>query len=753
MEVHRCRFVEFQPAAINALDFTPSTVKETRLAVGRADGSIEIWDPHNNFRFLKVIPGGKDLSVESLVWAHQSVVSDLGDDEDDQDPEEKAKELNELLAQPPRLFSSGLSPYIVEWDPVSLTVKETVDSNGGAVWCLAVNSTGTRLAAGCEDGRIRLFDIEDGRLDYMRSFAPQNGRVLSLAWGPEDDYIISGGSDSALRKWNAYTGETLLRMTVDRANGEPTLVWSVAALKDNTFVSGDSLGNLMFWNGDRGTMKQTIKAHAADILTLTANKEGTVVVTSGVDCKIMTYQKVEGNLSNKNKKKGTVSKGTWANVRRRRNHWHDVRALAIDDTNNIVVSGGVDVGLVAGVGGPLFVDRLIQVSPFPEKYIVSLAKAQNLVMGTFFNSISLWRLGKAEDVEISPANNLALPELLEQHKKCLELQLKPDCNITSSSLSDDGQWIVVADVETVRLFQLYEMGDGQLAVKKMRTFDQALARYLATNDVAAGAHHVLFTPGSNRLVIVTVESRILVVDMLHWKEDNFDVVREFGHHRGLDSEGLQAKNSQVATVISITASSDGQWLATGDDANRIHVFNLDSLKHHIELPHSHYIHTALSFNDFRPNELFVGLANNEFHIYNVEKNRLTNWSKAHTDFTGTALERIRDNIKGVAYNPAEPKQMMIYGNTFLCLIQLTNNKDVSSTQQQQSDKRQKRKRDVAGGVVHQVKSPIQMQVSNRYQQILFAGFKNDNSLVLIERPRFSVLEKLPPSFYKSRYGA
>ena len=112
----------------------------------------------------------------------------------------------------------------------------------------------------------------------------------------------------------------------------------------------------------------------------------------------------------------------------------------------------------------------------------------------------------------------------------------------------------------------------------MRTFDQALARYLATNDVAAGAHHVLFTPGSNRLVIVTVESRILVVDMLHWKEDSFDVVREFGHHRGLDSEGLQTKNSQIATVISITASSDGQWLATGDDANRIHVFNLDSLK-------------------------------------------------------------------------------------------------------------------------------------------------------------------------------
>ena len=54
-----------------------------------------------------------------------------------------------------------------------------MDSNGGAVWCLAVNSTGTRLAAGCEDGRIRLFDIENGRLEYIRSFSPQKGNVYT----------------------------------------------------------------------------------------------------------------------------------------------------------------------------------------------------------------------------------------------------------------------------------------------------------------------------------------------------------------------------------------------------------------------------------------------------------------------------------------------------------------------------------------------------------------------------------------------
>lgn len=120
MQIHRCRFVEYQPAAINALDFTPPTVKRSRLAVGRANGNIEIWDPSHNFRLEKTIPGGEGQSVESIAWAHQSIIVDQ--DEDDT-PEEIEQQLKRQLSKPPRLFSSGLNPYIVEWDTTSMTVK------------------------------------------------------------------------------------------------------------------------------------------------------------------------------------------------------------------------------------------------------------------------------------------------------------------------------------------------------------------------------------------------------------------------------------------------------------------------------------------------------------------------------------------------------------------------------------------------------------------------------------------------------
>lgn len=119
---------------------------------------------------------------------------------------------------------------------------------------------------------------------------------------------------------------------------------------------------------------------------------------------------------------------------------------------------------------------------------------------------------------------------------------------------------------------------GQLRAKKARNFDAVLSQYLSEHNIASGAHHVLFTPGSDKIIIITVESRILVIDLRHWEQGSFEVLGEFGHHRGLDSEGNSIEGREAATVITVAVSADGQWLATGDDMNRIHIFNLDNLK-------------------------------------------------------------------------------------------------------------------------------------------------------------------------------
>lgn len=47
------------------------------------------------------------------------------------------------------------------------------------------------------------------------------------------------------------TGHAITRMSVSR-RGREVIVWCLDILSDNTIVSGDSLGRLIFWDGTLG---------------------------------------------------------------------------------------------------------------------------------------------------------------------------------------------------------------------------------------------------------------------------------------------------------------------------------------------------------------------------------------------------------------------------------------------------------------------------------------------------------------------
>lgn len=108
------------------------------------------------------------------------------------------------------------------------------------------------------------------------------------------------------------------------------------------------------------------------------------------------------------------------------------------------------------------------------------------------------------------------------------------------------------------------------SVRKMRGLDLALASYFSNHNIAMGGHHVIFTPSSDKLIVVTVEMKIIVIDLSHWEQDEFEVVKTFDQH--------QNQSGKHNTVINIAVSPDGQWLVTGDDKKNTFVFNLDSLK-------------------------------------------------------------------------------------------------------------------------------------------------------------------------------
>ena len=192
--------------------------------------------------------------------------------------------------------------------------QKSLPSQGGAIWSIAANPSHTTLALGCDDGAVRLVNLWDGALEMLRKFDNTKTRLLSVAWGPQqtvkkgkqkqdnsittplvqyqDSYIITGCADSTVRKWDIKTGRSTARMTTDKVRGENTLVWSVAVIagtslmnpnkaassdgntESDVIVSGDSMGNVKFWNEKTNTQTDSLKCHKSDILCLTVGPVG-----------------------------------------------------------------------------------------------------------------------------------------------------------------------------------------------------------------------------------------------------------------------------------------------------------------------------------------------------------------------------------------------------------------------------------------------------------------------------------------------
>ncbi|KAG0224123.1 WD40-repeat-containing domain protein [Mortierella sp. GBAus27b] len=812
MEVHRCRFVEYTPSAINALAFAPNTTRPV-LACGRANGDIEVWNPKNEWTLEKIIPGGKNTSVEAIAWSHQTT---LTEDEDFWDSEkEKQDAIKKLEKTPPRLFSAGLNAVVTEWDLKTLKPKRSVDSHGGAVWCMATNHANTVLAVGCEDGCVRLFDIADGELTFIRSFDKQKTRILSLAWSQDDTIMVTGSAKSSIYKWNVELGRVVSRMTVDRVPGEDTLVWSVKMLVNGTIVSGDSLGHVKFWDGTSTTMTQSFNAHGADVLCLAVGSDGNTVFSSGVDRKCNQYRFVDQpapKKTGKNGKNGSTNGKTemiskWVLAGSRRFHSHDVRALALDESRNVdaLVSGGVDVSMVV-CRAAQFPDINQRRLPYvPQRPVVSISKSNRLMLCRQTNAIKVWRLGKSAS-PVQPFSEIEIGahmELIEPQQAVLEMSFKDGRNLTASALSEDGHWIAVADIEEVKLFRIDDnpLKPGQLLVKKQKSFPGVRG---------TGAHVLSFTPDSTRLVVASTDSHVVIVDITQYESGKFDILRKFGQHRGAGGKNVESMQvdgeeevvggeGQVETIVFMAISADGLWLATGDLKNRIFVFNLDTLQHHATLPVFDAPLTALQFHPYSPT-LVIPTASNVFYLFNVESRRLTDWSREFSSdkHFPTKFLGLKDKIQGVAFNPARKNTLLVWGATYICHVDLDqgvgdrnailnvgkrkrgDGKD--EMRRKQRERRMKRyaalgiapmpelesgktvlvvegkkERKVSAAATNHVaqgedKEEFNFQLLHKFQPLMFVDFVGNNSLVAVELPFIKILSALPPSYYRASYG-
>ncbi|KAI0757231.1 WD40 repeat-like protein [Daedaleopsis nitida] len=894
LAVHRCRFVDYTPSAVTALCFPPlplPSIKGKKAAnskgfpgfgpfvVGRANGNIELceWTGSNPrsqapqaWVVRKTLVGPYPSKVELLAITFRS-------------PRRAAQEDVPSWSNL-RLFSSGGGSELVEWDIEKGCVMRTLSSQGGPIWSIAANPASTILALGCEDGSVRLINLQYEELTHLRRLDRVKSRILSIAWGPPvprqtkgqtaqadsdsddddedwtDSWLVTGCSDSSLRKWDLATGRVLDRMSTDKIRGERTLVWAVGTLGDGTIVSGDSMGNVKFWDSRTCTQLQSFKGHAADVLCLTIGPDGSAVYTSGVDQKVAQFSYVKTSRTSTNPSP-LVSRapGRWVQSCSRRLHSHDVRALAIwppysplppshqrhfpNDIAPVLASGGLDMSVVvtpaalptatlAGkVMNPLststqatFEDayhrRLAYSSGIASASAVHLARKARLVMCTRDAGLTVWRVPKrrsrTEDADVD------LDGISSQNsgwERVLDMDLNVQTNIVAGAISDDGHWVAVADWYETKLFQLTEEKNGDLKPRRIRDFAATLQGSLGS--ASTGASTLIFTPDSSKLALAASQSAAVLVIDLGTVDRAPRVLRKFEQHRIKDGlvKGRVVKGRQTSTslngdgdvemasdkeddgdaaqddsdadsssdvedlkvvntiVTRMAVSPDGQWLASTDDRRHTHVFNLDAVQHHCALPTFPQPAHALAFDSSAPNTLVLGFADNQLEVYDVEARQFPRWARSLVNFLPQRFTHLHDPILGVTFDPGArvgasedgesagsplpPKTALFWGATWICKVMLAERTGYGGFEKRRRGKRKATdSQPSANGRVEVSVEEGQQEVQQRnfklithYRPLLLVDFAAPGELVVVERPLVDVLAKLPPAYFKPKYGA
>jgi WD40 repeat protein len=72
---------------------------------------------------------------------------------------------------------------------------------GKHVYAVAFSPDGTRLAAGCRDGSIRLLDV--ARHEEVAELRGHTDYVHAVAWSPDGTRLVSGSGDFTVRLWDS----------------------------------------------------------------------------------------------------------------------------------------------------------------------------------------------------------------------------------------------------------------------------------------------------------------------------------------------------------------------------------------------------------------------------------------------------------------------------------------------------------------------------------------------------------------------
>eukprot|EP00547_Thalassionema_nitzschioides_P004694 CAMPEP_0194217950 /NCGR_PEP_ID=MMETSP0156-20130528/22581_1 /TAXON_ID=33649 /ORGANISM="Thalassionema nitzschioides, Strain L26-B" /LENGTH=948 /DNA_ID=CAMNT_0038947129 /DNA_START=26 /DNA_END=2872 /DNA_ORIENTATION=- len=798
VQVHRMRHLNFRPRAILHMATTPFNSEcGDYIAISRENGSVELKSPDEKWRSIATIAGMSSKTVDVMTWLcgvrdnRASENTSLSYSSDFHKSHTKIHGQRSLIGA-----SKDGTIFVVDFSKGKYTA--VTGSGGGGIFALSSLPSDDLVAAGCEDGAIRIYKLRRSdselHLDLVSTIPHAGSAVLSLAWlqnsgnhGMDGSVIYAGVADGTIRRYECkskisrarakgsivgreeeeFSGNqtwiSTVRMTVECfGRTTPTLVWDLVALADGTVVSGDSLGHVQFWDGKTGTMLQSFEQNdkKADVLSLAVTPDECKVFASGIDSRVICIERP----TLKNARDGPEQ---WVITQAQRPHTHDVKSICIyrahdltgslarsEDPDIMLCTGGVDTKICTYFVKGFKKHRPKIWFPWPTKSPISIAKSARVLLLQRESSLELHML--------APRQTESHSMICEEEKTFIgSLDIQSSHNIVCSDVSTDGKYVVASTGLALLLFKVY------YSLNDDRITDCSPVQISLDEELKGPCLSVKFAP-NDRIICVGMDGNIQVLKINQAgdssKDDLTNDVEETESNVTVSKEGLHNLQSETVNtsfpVHTIAVAEDGKHFGTvrgGVGSGTVSIYRIenDCIQNYWSLPALEAPITCVAFLTGTRQELVATCSNFAVYVFSLKDRKLSAWNEK-TGFPITPnlpldLKRLPDFPSSILPHPKDNKKFILGSFGAFSIINMAlAMPERCKIFPEKHLRGKKRKLDKEEGAVDP--NNPNCTICMRYNSIIHNDFISDEEMVIVEQPWLSVFATLPGALERKVFG-
>jgi len=198
----------------------------------------------------------------------------------------------------------------------------------GDVWCdggeegvcsIALSPNSKTVASGSSDGTVRLWDVETKKV--VAKWTGHTYGVRSLCWSVDGERVVSGSGDGTTRVWDVKSGDTVLGPIKTGHRDVSAVIYSPDTTKIAT--GGFCENALKIWDAKTGNLLSTIK-HDSPVCSLAWTSDQRKVITA-------SYTSIR-----------IFDTATWQQIAILEGHTRVVLSLSLCQNDCLLASGSYD---------------------------------------------------------------------------------------------------------------------------------------------------------------------------------------------------------------------------------------------------------------------------------------------------------------------------------------------------------------------------------------------------------------------------